>query len=362
MERENSYIEEDRISIREMFLGIGNLFKHLLSRWLKISVYTTVIAAILIILEVFSKEVFTAETTFIIEKEQSGASDFGKAAADLVGISLGSMGQQSGLFDTDHIEKLYLSNRMLKETFLTPCTIRKDSARLITHLGKHQKLLNQWSGIYDNGDFSFEIPIEEYTIKHDSILLEVFEDFKEKQLIVDRPDRKLEILSVKVNSSDQLFAKRFNEVLVNKVNNFYLDVKTRNTGENVRVLKIQMDSLKALLDYKLEYMDSLNRRFPNVNPNFSSLNIENAKVNYEIEATGEAYVEIAKSYEMAKMSHLNSTPIIQLLDVPVLPLRTNKEKLLKTIVISIFIGGVLSVIYILGSFFFQQIMNPKNRL
>jgi hypothetical protein len=355
-------MHEDRISIREMFLEIEKLIRHIFSRWLRIGIYTSIIAALLITYEFITKEVFTAETTFIIEKEQSGASDFGKAAANLVGVSLGSMGQASGLFNSDHIEKLYLSNRMLKETFLSYCTIRGEEARLITHFGKEAELLEEWSKSNNSENFTFEVPESQFTVSHDSILFEVFDGFKKNQLVVERPDRKLEILGVRVSSTDKLFAKKFNEILVENVNSFYLKVKTKKTGENVRVLKTQMDSLKALLDLKVEYLDSLKRRFPNFNPNFSNISSENSKVVYEMQATGAAYVEITKNYEMAKITHLNNTPIIQLIDTPVLPLESSKDKLIKTIVLSILIGGVLSVIYTVAMYVYLQVMEPQNKL
>ena len=86
---------------------------------------------------------------------------------------------------------------------------------------KEKKILKRWHRDAELENFSFEIPETDMGVKHDSLLMEVIDDFKKEQLIVAKPKRKLMILSIKVEDDDALFAENFNTVLVKIVNQFY---------------------------------------------------------------------------------------------------------------------------------------------
>ena len=177
-----------------------------------------VIAILRITYEVFRDPIYTAETTFIIEVGEGDMSQLGSLAS-VVGINLNNISDESQLFDTDHIVELYKSYRMLKLAFLSRLS-DDDSERLITRFARGKKLLKRWHRDDELKNFSFEIPEADMSVKHDSILMEVIDDFKKEQLIIAKPNRKLMILSVKVEDDDALFAEKFNTVLVKIVINF----------------------------------------------------------------------------------------------------------------------------------------------
>ena len=61
-------------------------------------------------------------------------------------------------------------------------------------------------------------------------------DINKNYLSVDKPDKKLSIISVKVKSTDKYFAKEFTETVVNNVNEFYIETKTKNSIQNLKTI------------------------------------------------------------------------------------------------------------------------------
>ena len=114
-----------------------------------------------------------------------------------------------------------------------------------------EELEKKWASTIDLSGLTFSPSKENHGVKQDSVLKEIAKIIREKQLVVVKPDRKLSIIQVNVSSKDEAFAKLFNETLVSKVNTFYLETKTKKTGENLRILQLQADSVRAILDASL---------------------------------------------------------------------------------------------------------------
>ena len=116
---------------------------------------------------------------------------------------------------------------MLEKTLLTPATFKGKKELLINRYIQINKLRDAWKDNADLKNIDFAIPQNQFTVKHDSIINLVVADITKHYLTVDKPDKKLSLTSVKVKSTDPLFAKAFTEDLVANVNAFYIQTKTR---------------------------------------------------------------------------------------------------------------------------------------
>jgi len=152
-------------------------------------------------------------------------------------------------------------------------------------------------------------------------------------------------LSVAYTSDDELFAKAFNEVLVSRVNQFYAFTKTKKTGENLRILSFQVDSVKKVLDQSLLDLANFEENNINVNTFRSTAMVPRQKIMIDLQASSAIYEELVKNLEITKLSHRNSTPLIQTIDEPILPLADDHMKWYKALVIGLFVGGVLMVLF-----------------
>ncbi|WP_026968428.1 hypothetical protein [Algoriphagus terrigena] len=336
----SKHFSESQFTLKEVFQNLGEWFAFFLSKW-KILVMAGMIGIVLgVLVSVFKKPVFHAETSFVLEEGEGGGIGQMSGLASLVGVNLGSLGGTSGLFQGDNIMELYRSDRMLGETLLSPFS---DSQLLIDRYVEFEKLDKKWASKVDFEAMDFSVPREQFSVTQDSVIMEVSELIRENQLGVAKPDRKLSIIQVTISSKDESFAKTFNEALVEKVNTFYFETKTKKTGENLAILQTQADSVRTILDESIGAYASATDRVPNANPLLSSATVESKKRQIDVQATGAVYQEIVKNLEIAKVNHRNNSPLIQIIDSPRLPLKRSEIRLVKGMVLGAVITGLLVI-------------------
>src|SRR5690606_8909983 len=119
---------------------------------------------------------------------------------------------------------------------------------LIDRFIEFEKIDKRWASKVDIAGMDFSIPSEDFTVSQDSVVKEVAKLIRENQLSVAKPDRKLTIINVSISSEDEAYAKVFNERLVENVNEFYRETKTKKTSENLAILQSQADSVRKILD------------------------------------------------------------------------------------------------------------------
>lgn len=336
----SKHFSENQFTLKEVFQNLGEWFAYFLSRW-KILLLAGVIGIGLgALVSKFKKPVFHAETSFVLEEGDSGGIGQMSGLASLVGVNLGSLGSTSGLFQGDNIMELYRSDRMLGETLLSEFS---ENQLLIDRFVEFQELDEKWASKVDFSSLDFSIPRDIFSVTQDSVVKEVAKLIRDNQLAVAKPDRKLSIIQVSISSKDELFSKVFNEKLVEKVNSFYLETKTKKTGENLAILQTQADSVRSILDESIGAYASATDRVPNANPLLSSATIESRKRQIDVQATSAVYQEIVKNLEIAKVNHRNNSPLIQIIDSPRLPLKRSEIRLVKGMVLGAVITGLLVV-------------------
>lgn len=344
----SKHFSDNQFTLKEVLGNLGDWFAFFLSKW-KILLLAGIIGLGLgALVSIFKKPVFHAETSFVLEEGDSGGIGQMSGLASLVGVNLGSLGSTSGLFQGDNIMELYRSDRMLGETLLSPFS---ENQLLIDRFVAFQELDEKWASKVDFASLDFSIPRENFSITQDSVVKEVAKLIRENQLAVAKPDRKLSIIQVSISSKDELFAKAFNEILVEKVNSFYLETKTKKTGENLSILQTQADSVRTILDQSIGAYASATDRVPNANPLLSSATIESRKRQIDVQATGAVYQEIVKNLEIAKVNHRNNSPLIQIIDSPRLPLKRSEIRLVK----GMFLGALFTGLLVVFGLYFRRL-------
>ena len=253
--------------------------------------------------------------------------------ASLAGINASSFIDASSLFQIDNIQELYRSNTMIKKTLMSTANDGKKDFKLIDRFIEVEKLKNKWDklGVYTNNLESTK------TISRtkDSLIKELIKTIKKENLIVDKPSRKTTILEIGFDHKDEILAKTFNENLVKIVNQFYNKTKTLKTGSNLKILQRQSDSVKIVLDTSIMLLAEIDQSIPNPNP-LSKVNlVPYQKAMIDVQANSAIYQELLKQLELAKVTHRNNMPLIQVIDSPNYPLENSRWKILKTIVYGI---------------------------
>lgn len=319
-----------------------------ISQWKVLLIAATIGLAGGALISVLKKPVFHAETSFVLEEGDGPGLGQMSGLASLVGVNLGSLGSTSGLFQGDNIMELYRSDRMIGESLLSPFSEEK---LLIDRFVEFEKLDEKWASKVDFSALDFSKARDQFSVTQDSVVQEISKLIRERQLSVTKPDRKLSIIQVSISSKDEAFAKVFNETLVNKVNTFYFETKTKKTGENLSILQTQADSVRAILDENIGAYASAQDRVPNANPLLTSGTVESRKRQIDVQATAAVYQEIVKNLEIAKVNHRNNSPLIQIIDSPRFPLKRTEIRLVKGMVY----GGVIAGLMTLFGLYFRRL-------
>ena len=350
----NNVSHDDEISLKELILKLKEWWHYLLSKW-KIIIVAGLLGAVLgLTYALLKKPVYTAETTFVLEEGSSG-SNLGQYAglASMVGIDLGGGG--GGIFEGDNIIELYKSRRMITQTLLSRGTFNGKNELLVDRYIRFNNLREGWAKQEHLKGLSFNANPDQFTITQDSILGIIVKDINTNYLQVDKPDKKLSIISVKVKSKDQLFAKAFADRIVENVNDFYVLTKTKKSAENLAILQHQADSVKQALNSNLGSVAAAMDANPNSNPAFQSLRVPSQRRQIDAQANAAIYQEVVKNLEIAKISLRKEAPLIQVIDKPVLPLEKDRLGKAKGIVLGGLIAGILAIICLLFSKLIEQI-------
>lgn len=356
---ENINNQHDEVSLKELILKIREWWRYLLSKWIVILMFGLIGGALGFIYAYYKKPIYTATTTFVLEDEKGGGG-LGNLAglASMAGVDLGGGG--GGIFLGDNILGLYKSRSMLEQTLMTMVDIEGKRQLLVDHYIQFNELRKNWAEKPDLTKLKFisdTLPDGSIILKpnrlRDSVLSVIVDDINKNYLTVAKPDKKLSTIQVDVKAKNEVFAKSFNDALVKNVNEFYIRTKTKKTLENVLILQYKTDSVRRVMNGAIYSAVAVADATPNLNPTRQVQRVVPAqRAQFSAESSKAIYTEMVKNLEMTKISLLKETPLLEVIDRPIYPLK--KEVLSK--VKAILIGGILLGFIAIMSLFLRQII------
>lgn len=345
----------DEVSVKRFIIKFGEHRRHITSRW-KFLLIAVVIGAIIgLITSLLTKAVYIAECTFVLEEGDKGGSSLGQysSLAAMAGIDVGG---SSGLFQSDNITQLYKSRLMIEKTLLSPAE-RGDKELLIDRYIHMNKLDEAWKGNVKLNNLSFHLPKSRFSMLHDSIMNMIVSDINKNYLSVDKPDKKLTLVSVKVRAKDQRFAKAFTQNIVANVNSFYIQTKTKKAQQNMVLLQRQADSVHRIVNQYIGRAAYAYDSNPNPDPaNLQSLKAPSQRRQVDVQAATTIYGEVVRNLEIARASLQRETPLIQVIDEPVLPLPNDRLGKMKAISTGALVAFMLAVLGLFMQHMYRGIM------
>jgi capsule polysaccharide export protein KpsE/RkpR len=346
-------IEPDEISVKELLLGFKAFVKYISGKRLILFIFSVLGFFIGIVFSIFQSPQYIATSNFVLEETAHGSglglSQY-SGLASFAGIDIGS-GSEKGLFQGDNILELYRSRRMIEKTLLTPVNINGKHQLLINRYMKISKFGEGWWQRDDLKNISFNGNPKSFSRLQDSVIRDITKYINKHILTVTKPDKKLSIINVEVKFKDEIFAKLFNEELVQNVNDFYIQTQTIKTAQNVKVLQHQADSVRNILNMSIGKVGATTDENPNPNPTIKSLQVPFQKKQIDVQANSAIYGEVVKNLELAKISLRQETPLIQIIDEPILPLEDDKTGIVKAGLTGLVSGFFLSVLCLIAARF-----------
>ena len=333
---------ENKISISFLYERLKDWILFLIDRKGTILLGTFCFLFFTVAYNYLKSPIYYARTTFVLDNDNENSMGDLSSIASLAGINASSFIDASSLFQIDNIQELYRSDKMIRKTLMSSVEQLNDNFSLMELFVKAEKLEKKWNSL----GFDFDKMKSNKTPSRleDSLTKEIIKTIKDNYLFIEKPSRKTTILEIGFNHKSEKLAKNFNDNLVKIVNQFYNETKTLKTSSNLKILQRQSDSVKNILDTSIMILAETDQRIPNPNPLTKINLVPYQKAMIDVQANSAIYQELIKQLELAKVTHRNKTPLIQIIDEPIYPLENSRWKLLKTLIYGICFGLGISVL------------------
>lgn len=352
---QNNISNQEEYTIKEIFSILSGLKNYFYSK-LRLILFVVVFGSLIgLIIAIYDIPTYTAKLTFAMEEDKGGGSSGGLTGAlgiaSSLGIDLGSSG--GGVFAGTNISELMRSRYIVEKTLLLPIKTRLgDSISLADYYLKIYGYDVRWKNnpSLKNLSFPYTESRSDFKIIQDSVLFLLFKKIVSDNLSIFQKDKKVSIVTIEVNSVDQLFSKIFCENIATQTSRFYIETKIKKSKTNVEIMQKQADSIKKELDNSIMGVAAAADNVYNLNPAFLIKGTQSKKKQIEIQANSAIMTQLLAQLEIAKVNLRKETPLIQIIDKPILPLEKDKLGKLKTLILGGSISSIL-IILILSLFY-----------
>ena len=359
---ENSKVTTDEISLKELVLILKNWTTFLESKWKSVFIITTIGAIIGFTFALFEKPTYKAVLTFAMEEDKVGSGggtglSGALGLASSFGIDLGGGG--GGAFAASNLAELMKSRLLVEKVLLEPVEINGNTSSLIEYYIQINNLRKKWKddpGLKNIQYLSGADP-NNFNLQQDSIIQEIYEELIDKDnLSITQKDKKITILSIEVNSENEIFSKTFCENLAKETSDFYIETKSKKAKINVNVLQRQTDSVRNKLNTAITGVANETDNVYNLNPAFNIKGAPSKKKQIDVQANTAILTNLAVQLELAKITLRKETPLIQLIDSPILPLKKQKFGMFKSIILGGFLSGFIYVLYLIFGHLYKKMV------
>jgi len=350
----------EEITLKELIEKLGEWWRYLLSKWKLIVFFALVGAGIGLLYAFIKKPEYKAVVTFALEddKQAGGGLSSALGLASSLGIDLGT--NAGGAFSGANLIELMKSRKMVQKTLLSSCNINNNQlvlANQLLSISKLDKALANKSAYYKDFTFPLNAKQENFSIPQDSVLFLLYDKlFEDNILSVSQKDKKVSIITVEVNSTDELFSKSFAENLVTNVAEFYIETKSKKAKNNVGILQRQTDSIRNELNLAITGVATSTDNTFNLNPALNVNRVPSTKKQIDVQANTAILTQLVTNLEMAKVTLMRETPLIQVIDRPTLPLKKDKPGKAKYLLLGGILAGFITAIYLVLRKVLKQLM------
>ncbi len=346
-EIQQDQIENDEISLKELIQKIQVWVAYLKTQWKLIIGIAAIGAIIGFVYASFQKTTYTATTTFVLEEDKGGGGLGGAMGlASSFGFDLGGGG--GGLFTSSNIIELMKSRLVVEKTLLNPVQVGGKELSLADYYIQINNLKEAWAKKPALAKMNFPIHADrtKFSLEQDSVLQTISAGLTKSNLTIAQKDKKVSIISLTVKTENELFSKLFCEQLLKETSDFYIETKSKKSRLNVDILQHQADSIRAELNNAITGVAAATDNVYNLNPAFNVKSTPSKRKQVDVQANTAILTQLVAQLELSKVSLRKETPLVQLIDRPILPLEKEKIGRIKSFVLGGFLAGFLSVLYL----------------
>ena len=320
-------MNDNEATLKDVIISVRDYIKELKKKIFLIFSIVLLFVIIGYFYSISKYDKYVATISFIVEDNSEGlnissmngmASQFG---FDLSGNSASSFSQQN-------VIELLKSRRIIESTLNQYSIITDVNSKFLDHYVEINSLIEDSSLLNINETFI------------DSITNVVWKQILDGKLSLSYQNDDASILNLNYVSPIPEFAKKFSEGLINQMSDMYSEYQTEKTRLSLNNLQNRSDSVFYELQQAERNLARVKDR--NLKVITSSGRLDEIKYMREVKVLNAMYLELVKNLEILKMTLLEDTPIIQVVDYPILPLQSVKKPTIFWVCIFGFIGFLVA--------------------
>ncbi len=276
------------------------------------------------------KDYYKATLSFIVEmdKENTNLSAI-SGITNQLGIDIGSSYSRS--FSQNNVVELLKSRKIIESTLSYDSLVINNRETTLLH---HYLYLNSIVEVDAN-----------FSTNYDSLINIVWADIIDSKLEISLQEDQANILNLDFTSYNQKFAKVFVERMIFEVSEMYSKYQTEKNRISLDNLQFRSDSI--LNELRISERNLAKSKDRNLRVVSYSGKLDEIRYTRDVQVLNTIYIELIKNIELIKMNIINETPLIQILDNPVLPIDNLKISNILWIIIFSSLGFFSSVFFLL---------------
>jgi uncharacterized protein involved in exopolysaccharide biosynthesis len=342
----------DEIQLKDILIKLSEYKTFLLSKKLTIIFVAGFFLVLGTVYALYSDKKYTAKLTFVVEDQQQGGGALGSMTgiASQFGFDIG--GSSSTTFSQNNILEFLKSRGVVEAALMQTRKVNKKEDLLIEHYLHINKIKDLWESDIDLTPVSFHGIL---TQNNDSVSGDIWMSIIEDELVVKLQSDEANIINLSYTSVNDEFAKIFVEALIEQMSEMYISHQTAQTNNTLDFLSSRSDSVFMELEIAEEEfakVKDINQRIVKASGRLKELQLMR-----NVEVLNTMYLEIVKNLEISKLTLLNQTPIIQIIDKPILPLQFEKKSKTVLALLGAFLGVFLSLIFFVFKKLFKDALS-----
>ena len=349
-----SNTETKAIKYTELVEIVNRFYRFILSQYKVFLILTIIGSSIGLIYGKLQPSTYKAVTTFIVEDKSSGRGGGLSGLASQFGIDVGGLtGGGAGMFEGDNIFEIIKSRAIVEKVLLSkiedeiPEKGQTVAAYYLNISGLNKTLSSKNISIKDLKleTLSFET---NHTPIQDSVLYLLYNDIV-KNIAVERKNKKSSIITLEYTSNNPMLSIIFEKKLLKQTSDLYIDIKTGNLSRSIEKIQRKADSLESNLTgiYKRSFEIDNTLKLLNANTGIKLNTSSSEAATRDKTVSNTLYAEVVKNLETLKLSLINQTPVIQVLDAAKSPLFDQRTPARNFMLVGFAIGLGLSLFYCL---------------
>ena len=342
----------DEIQLKDILIKLSEYKTYLFSKKFTIITVSGFFFVLGIVFAISVNKKYTAKLTFVVEDQQQSGGALGSMSgmASKFGFDIG--GSSSATFSQNNILELLKSRGVVEAALMQNRKVNKTDDLLIEHYLYLNKIKDSWKKDKDLTPVSFHGIL---TQDNDSVSGCVWKSIIEDKLVVELESAEVNIINLSYTSVNEEFAKAFVEALIEQMSKMYISHQTAQSSNTLDFLSSRADSVFIELEMAEEEfakVKDINQRIVKASGRLKELQLMR-----RVEVLNTMYLEIVKNLEISKLTLLNQTPIIHIIDKPILPLEVDVKSKAALGLLGVFLGGLLSFIFFIFRKLFKDALS-----